>query len=126
MPKRATVYLETTEVPPERSAAEIVSLLVRTGAREVAMRYAEGGRINGIAFTIQVDGHVMPFSLPARTERLYDYLRRQAKGTRGWWDTADQQANLRSKAERIACLAATPSMDAGPLGHDRNRHGPDP
>jgi len=102
MRTRTTLYLETTEVSPERTAAEVVALLVRTGAREIAMSYDGGQKVVGLRFVIQVGPHQLLFALPARTAPVYDYLLRQIKARRTWYGNQDQTNKLRAKAERIA------------------------
>ena len=102
MNRKTTLYLETTEVAPERSAADIICLLVRGGAREVAMSYDGRQKVTGLRFTIQVGPHQLLFALPARTGPVYDYLHRQVKGRGSWYDSQDQVSKLRAKAERIA------------------------
>jgi hypothetical protein len=102
MPKRSSLYLETTEVPPERTAGEIIGLLVRGGAREVAMSYDGGQKVVGLRFTIQVGTQQLLFALPARTDPVYEYLHRQVKDRPQWFNREDQVSKLRAKAERIA------------------------
>ncbi len=74
MAQRKPIFMENTEVPPERSAASIVSLLVSAGARSVNMRYGEDQKLCGIDFTFMHGPLEFPFSIPARISQLFDRM----------------------------------------------------
>ena len=46
--------METTEVPADRSASEIVGLLVRAGARQIGMEYDGKGELIGLKFVLEL------------------------------------------------------------------------
>lgn len=94
---RDTVFMETTEVPPERSAAEIASCLIRAGATQIATEY-DNGRIVGLRFTLTVGGQPLTFELPARTEPVYKLL---VKRSRSSYLTEKEKTNKRAQAERV-------------------------
>jgi hypothetical protein len=50
---KSNLWMETTEIPAERSAGESTALLVRSGASQIAMDYKEG-RIAGLRFILIV------------------------------------------------------------------------
>jgi hypothetical protein len=92
-----TIYMETTKVPPERSASEITSLLVRAGARQLLMEYDKAGKLTGLKFMLEIRGRPVPFALPARTDAVFKYLQTQRKRGRGGKEDQD-----REQSERIA------------------------
>ena len=74
----------TTEVPPERSVAEITSLLVRKGARSVTQDFFDDGRYRAVTFIMVVGGIPTRFQLPVNIdgvagallkEKPYNYSR---------------------------------------------------
>ena len=89
-------YLETTDVPPERSAQEILGFLVRIGARQVSTQYGEGGKLVGMLWILTVRKHEISFAMPARVDGVFTYLKQRQRGTGG------DLKKLRIKAERIA------------------------
>jgi hypothetical protein len=88
------MYLETTDVPMERSAAEICSELVKVGARQISTQYSEDGKIIGITWLLIVEKHPVNFALPARIDPVFEILRKNAK--------LPDKVKLRVKAEKIA------------------------
>jgi tRNA nucleotidyltransferase/poly(A) polymerase len=64
----------TTEVPVEKTIAEIQKMLVENGARGIAIEYDELGKIKDIFFRIAVQNKELPFRLPAKPERVYAAL----------------------------------------------------
>lgn len=88
MPK--SIFMENTEVPPERSAAEITSLLVQAGAQHISTEY-ENQRVKAIRFVMKVAEQERWFELPARTDRLLKVL-------------ADKKWNWDAKRLREAAL----------------------
>ena len=94
--RKDTLFMETTEVSAERSAGEITSLLIRTGAQQIATDYRDG-KIAGLRFTLQVTGQTLLFELPARTEPVYKILLKRKTGILSDRD----KENLRARAERI-------------------------
>jgi hypothetical protein len=64
----------TTEVPVERTIAEIQKLLADNGARGIALEYDETGRIKDIFFRITLHQKELPFRLPAKPDRVYAAL----------------------------------------------------
>jgi len=91
------IYMETTEIPAERSAAEVSTVLVQAGATSVSIRY-DAGRIVGMTWTMRVGPVELPFSMPARVEPLYQVL---LKRRTGFTDNA-AKIRIRAQAERVA------------------------
>jgi hypothetical protein len=89
------MFMETTDVPAARSAAQIAEKLVSIGARRVSMMYDDERRIRGVDFTLVFGRLELPFSIPARIEALIanerfapssrDYERRREHAERVAW-----------------------------------------
>lgn len=98
----STLYMQTTEVEATRSAAEITSLLVQSGARQIGTEYGDNGKIKGIRFVLPVAGVDCSYDLPARTDALYPLLMKSkpyssySKGTR-----SEYEGKMRETAERV-------------------------
>lgn len=98
MPTKKPLYMETTEIPAERTAGEITAALVNAGASQISTEYA-AGKITGLRWVMHVGGQDALFSMPARVEPIYKILRKRA-GTR-YFGAADEQ-RVRDKAQRVA------------------------
>jgi len=83
----------TTEVPASRSIGYIEDLLVEFGASNINKSY-ENGSCTGISFIIKVDGHNVPFRLPAKVRNVFTWLKKKKP--------TGQDKNLLAQAERIA------------------------
>ena len=95
---KKTLYMETTEIAAEKTAAEIVSVLVGAGATQINTEY-EGGRIIGLRWIMRVAGHDALFAMPARVEPVYKiFARRQSKT----WLSEKDKATIEAKAQRVA------------------------
>ncbi len=99
MNRRGKIYLETTDVPAERTVGEISALLVQAKAREITQVYGQTQRIEGVKFLLQVaPGVQRMFQLPARVDPVFKILRERKSGSISDVD----RSKLREKAERIA------------------------
>lgn len=94
-----TLFMETTCVDPHKTAAEITALLVSGGARQIAMTYGAAGELQGLAFTLVVEGGLVPFCLPVRTSPIFKLLNGRRKHS---WDRNDSAAKDKAQAERVA------------------------
>ena len=56
----------TTDVPIEKTIAEIQEILAHNGARGIALEYDERGNIKDIFFKIILHKKELPFRLPAK------------------------------------------------------------
>jgi tRNA nucleotidyltransferase/poly(A) polymerase len=61
----------TTDVPVERTIAEIRKLLAENGARGIALEYDKSGTIKDIFFKITLHGKELAFRLPAKPDHVY-------------------------------------------------------
>jgi hypothetical protein len=64
----------TTEIPVERTIAEIQTILAQNGARGIALEYDENGHIKDIFFKIRLHEKELPFRLPSKPESVYASL----------------------------------------------------
>jgi hypothetical protein len=64
----------TTEIPVERTIAEIQQILVQNGVRGIALEYDGSGRMKDIFFKIRLQDKELPFRLPAKPEKVYAAL----------------------------------------------------
>lgn len=69
-----TLYMETTKIPAERTAQEITSLLAESGANQILIDYGTDRQITGLRWSIMVDGAVVSFTMPVRTEPVFNLL----------------------------------------------------
>lgn len=58
----------TTEVPAERTVAQIIGLLARKGARSITQDFLGDGRVKAIRFLLNVGGLPSSFSLPVNID----------------------------------------------------------
>ncbi len=90
------VYLETTEVPADRSAAEVTAELVKAGARSITTMHGDDGGITGVSWTFREGAIDLHFALPAKVDGVFRILKARLNGK--YMD----RDKLESKAERIA------------------------
>lgn len=97
---KQTLFMETTQIPPEKTAGEIVSYLVQSGAREILMQYDGKGKLTGLKFSLDIPKHgTQIFVLPARTEPIFKII----NGRRKWQSDRDDKAAVdHIQAERVA------------------------
>lgn len=67
----------TTDVPAERSIAEIQKILTRHGARRLLIENDGAGSVIGIAFEVQGPEGLMGFRLPVEWDRVRKVLENQ-------------------------------------------------
>ncbi len=94
--------METTQIPAERTAAEITSLLVTSGARQISMDY-DGGKIVGMRFGLVVNGAPIPFKLPVRVDPVFRML--NGRRPEAIWRRGNRQEMAEKdlvQAERVA------------------------
>ena len=88
----------TTDIPAERTIAEIQTILAQNGARGIAIDYDEAGRIKDLFFKIKLNHKELPFRLPAKAERVYQAL----WGEKLEWEQTRYGEGWKQQAERIA------------------------
>jgi hypothetical protein len=94
---RKPIYMETTEIAAERTAAEVSAVLVQAGASSVSIRY-DNGKIIGMSWTMRVGANELPFAMPARVEPVYELLKSRRTG----YLHNQAKERIRLQAERVA------------------------
>lgn len=98
MAQNKTLFMETTDVPAERTASEISALLIQAGARQIATDY-DAGKIRGLRWTMRVPaGGDLLFAMPVRVEPIFKLLYQRASS----FVDHEREARLRAQAERVA------------------------
>lgn len=103
MSRTKTLFMETTEISPEKTAGEITSQLISAGATQIASTY-ENQKIVGLRWTMKVRGIDALFQMPARIDPIYILFCKRKWNT----DTGRHQngtlfsTDLWQKAERVA------------------------
>ncbi len=99
-----TLHMETTKVSAEKTASDIMSLLVKAGVSAVHTEYKDK-KVVALSFSVEIntdvdyhDTHTVPFRLPVRTEPLFLYFQNR----RDSYNRADHVEWDRAKAERVA------------------------
>jgi hypothetical protein len=87
----------TTEVTVDKSIAEIMAILQKSGASEIMSSY-NGGAATGLTFVVNTKHGELAFKLPANTEKVYTIL------IAGRFDSyrEDVKARVHKQAERTA------------------------
>jgi hypothetical protein len=88
----------TTDIPVDRTIAEIQKILAQNGARGIALEYDDSGNIKDIFFKIILNKKELPFRLPAKAEKVYTALH---EGTSDHYH-ARYGKQWRAEAQRIA------------------------
>lgn len=92
------LYMETTQIPAEKTAAEICYVLVQSGATNINQQY-EDKRLVGLRWTMLIAGQTIPFEMPVRVEPIHCTLEKRISPRMRY--KADQ-TKLRQQAERVA------------------------
>jgi hypothetical protein len=100
MSKTRTLFMETTEIPVQKTSGDILSLLVRAGATQVSLDY-QAGKIVGMRFTYPVDGFPVAFRLPVRTEPVFKIINGR-RSPYGQFSRSAMAGKDREQAERVA------------------------
>ncbi len=99
------IYMENTEIPTDRTAAEISSCLVQAGATTIHTRYKDG-KISGLDWTMRVGMNEVRFAMPARVDPVYQMLASRRQGwSKNYGDKyfgSELREKLRSQADRVA------------------------
>ena len=88
----------TTDIPVERTIAEIQRILAQNGARGIALEYDKQGNIKDIFFKIVLPEKELPFRSPAKASRVYTALHGDA--TPSYQERYGKQ--WKAEGERIA------------------------
>lgn len=100
MPRRKpnSLFMGTTDKPAYISIGDITRTLVAFGAKSITSDYDKDGRITGMVFGLETPLGIYHYSLPARSEFIYQRLRSERKRDRG----GDSEKKDKEQAERVA------------------------
>jgi len=87
----------TSQISAMKSISLIEAKLAAKGASQILKEYDPEGRVEGIAFIIKIDGHDMPFKLPAKVNECEVILKARYKKL-----TASVIKNIRAQVERTS------------------------
>lgn len=79
--KNKKLFMETTNIPPEKTVLEIQMKLSEYGAKQILTEYDDEGVIHQISFIINVSGKSVAFKLPCRTDAVYETMVKRRKNT---------------------------------------------
>lgn len=94
-----TLFMETTAISPEKTAGDLLALLVACGASQISMEYANS-KVVGMRFLLTVSGQPTVFMLPVRVEPVYQILAKR-RSSPVYVSKETKEAD-RAKAERVA------------------------
>lgn len=99
-----TLFMETTEISPDRTVGEIQKILARRGASAVLMEYDGKGGVAAVSFRFKVGPNDLPFRLPCRWESIFTILRRRAgvSDSSLKWMNIKRRESLEEKSKRVA------------------------
>lgn len=95
MNSQSKLYMQTTVVPVNKTASEVVATLVEAGAREILTQFDSSRKMIGIRFSLEVKKQTQIYSLPARTDPVYQILSEQRQYT-------FNEEKLKDQSERVA------------------------
>jgi hypothetical protein len=92
MKKKKTLYMETTKIEPEVTAAEIQVFLKNHGLSQFFYSYHDG-EIDGVCFSLKLDGRDLPYKLPVNWKKIWQlaengetkYIRDKQQAKRVSW-----------------------------------------
>lgn len=97
-----TLYMETTKVPAERTAAQVIAELIKAGATQINTSY-EKGKVVGLKWIMRVNQIDALFEMPARVEPVYLIFCRRKGSRTGRHENGNLiYPDLYQKAERVA------------------------
>lgn len=99
-----TLYMETTEISPEKTIMEIEELLMRYKASSI-MKEFQDGKVSSLCFRIEKDGLSIPFRLPCRWEKILTMLCAKNKQFKRAWRKEEMNAikqKFEAQARRVA------------------------
>lgn len=78
-PSKGGLFTYTTSIEPQNTINEIQLVLSQHGAKSIMTNYTNDGKIESLAFSIEVDGKPKGIRLPCDPAPVYKVLERQAK-----------------------------------------------
>jgi hypothetical protein len=101
---KKSIFMETTEISPEKTINEIEALLCKSGASAIVKDFKSGETV-AVAFKISAGGQDIPFRLPCRWEAIQKQLCERREDFKNAW--SDQQikeirTRVEPQAKRVA------------------------
>lgn len=97
MPKKKTLYMETTEIGAGKTAREITEKLAAAGATQINSTF-DNGHIVGLTFVLPTKLGPIAYDLPVRVDPIFQQL----QSRRDSWRRKDCAVKDRDQAERVA------------------------
>ena len=92
------LFMASTGIPPERTASQIIELLVSCGARQIGMEYDSLKKVSCVRFVLMIGGKESCFLLPARSQAVFKVLQER----RTTWDRKRKSQVDQEQAERVS------------------------
>ena len=105
-----SLYMETTKISATKTAAEIQEYLAASGARQILTKYDHEGNITGLSFILHVEEKPVPFTLPVRSDALFNYFQKKAAPR----NRAKSAPAHLQQAERVAWRCSVMQLPARP------------
>lgn len=96
-----TLFMETTEITPEKTIGEIETVLIQYGANAVLKEY-DAGTIEAVSFRVRVGAQDIPFRLPCRWKAIATVFEKRKAGKWNYTLSAETKRAYADKARRVA------------------------
>lgn len=96
-----SLFMENTEIPPERTIAEVEAVLIQYGCNAVLKEYA-AGTIEAVSFRIKVGSSDIPFRLPCRWQVIASVFEKRKAGKWNYTLSAETKKRCADHARRVA------------------------
>ncbi len=96
-----TLFMETTQIVPEQTIAEIENILIGCGATAILKEYSEGA-IEAVSFRVKVGPSEVPFRLPCRWRAISEIFIKRKTGKWNYIVSKEQRKVIAEKARRVA------------------------
>lgn len=85
MSPRKTLFMQTTQISPEKTAGELQEILARYGATAIMTEFDQDRKLSGISFKIHIEEMQGPisFKLPCRWEAIYQVMPKRSQWSQG-------------------------------------------
>lgn len=97
----------TSQVSASKSISWIENKLAQSGAKQILKEYDPIGRVEGIAFTIPINGTSMSFKLPAQIDACENVLWSAVRRS-----TSNTEKRIKEQSERTAWKIIADWLDA--------------
>lgn len=96
------LFMETTEVPAERTVGEIISVLVQAGATAITQQYDGQMNLTGVSFSLQRGASHFEYVLPVRVEPIFKIINGRRDVWGGRYTRSDMAEKDQEQAKRTA------------------------